>query len=68
MSFVLTDENDRVVASVSDEGKIAVSRHPDMTQEMKECIVDVFSDLTGQEPSEIMAFLNYEEGEELFCS
>jgi hypothetical protein len=68
MSFVLTDEKDRVIASVSDEGKIAVSRQPDMTQEMKEYIVDVFSDLTGQDPQEIMAFLNYEEEEELFCS
>ena len=65
----LIDEKNRVIMKVKG-GRVAIARFPDMIDEDKVLVANVYSDLTGVEDSydRVIGFLNYETEEETFCS
>ena len=68
MQTRIQDNKGRDIIILSDNGKIAVSRFPDLSEEEKDYIVELYLQppFTGKDEEEIRAFLNYEN--DLFCS
>ena len=66
MALSVRDEKGRRVIYVRD-GKLAIARFPDMTDEMKEYLLDSYGDLTDGDVERLRLFLNYESEEEEFC-
>ena len=70
MPTVIKDENGREILRISDDGEFVIARYPDMTEEMKDYIVKLHSQLTSDESKEdeVRDFLNFGGEEEEFCS
>jgi len=68
MSFIITDNKDRVIIKVNNKGKVAISRYVDMSDKYKEYIAQYYEDITGENSKGIIAFLNYQEHNNIFCS
>ena len=60
------DDQDRDIMLIKN-GEILVARFPEMTEEYKKFIADMFCDFTGSSRAEILRFLNFVEEDE-FCS
>lgn len=64
------DERGRVVAVLKD-GKLYISRYPDMTNKMKKALIDIYKELPVNDleidEQNLIQFLNYDNDEE-FCS
>lgn len=65
---VIEDENGKVVMEINNKGHIAISRSPNMTKDFKDYLVEVYSEITGEDPREIRDFLDYKNEENEFCS
>jgi hypothetical protein len=68
MSFVVTDDKDRVIITVNDKGRVGVSRYPDLNDRYKEYIAEYYEEITGEDSEGVIAFLNYEEPNDIFCA
>lgn len=69
--FLIKDKRDRVLISVSNNGKFAIARYPDLDEESKKYIIDFFkeSNEEGEKGVErLRKFLDYETNENEFCS
>ena len=66
MSVVIRDHKDRVIISI-DKGKVAVARFQDLSEEFKAYAVEVYSQLTDEDPVKLQQFLDYKEEEDEFC-
>ena len=43
MAFEVADDKDRVIISANDNGKIAIARFPDLSEEYKEYIIKTYT-------------------------
>ena len=68
MSFKIKDCKGRVILSVNDKGKIVTSRYIDMSEDLKDFIVEVYKELTSENIEEIRKFLDFNEDKDEFCS
>jgi len=68
LSFTVKDIKDRVIISVSDDGQIATARYEDLSEECKDFIIDVYKDLTDEDPVKLRDFLDFKEHGDSFCS
>ena len=57
-----------LVRMCENTGKVIYARYTDMHDSMKEGISIFVSTATGQDKDEILAFLNFEDDEDVFCS
>ena len=48
--------------------RIIVERLDDMSEEMKNIVIDFYTELTGENPSRIRNFLDFTNDENEFCS
>lgn len=70
MSTEFTDDKDRVIFTIGDNGKIVVGRFPDLSDWYKDYIVKVYKDTvkcTDEDVKALIRFLNFEDDEEEFC-
>jgi len=66
MSLILTDEKEREILRIK-AGKILVSRYNDLGNEYKDLIVELYSDMTKEDPCKIRDFLDFKNEENQFC-
>jgi len=70
MSFEITDNKNRTILTIGDNGKIVVGRFPDLSEEYKDYIIKVYTDTvecSEDDIKELISFLNFEEDEDEFC-
>jgi len=70
MSTEFTDDKDRVIFKIGDNGRIAIGRFPDLSEWYKNYIVDTYKetvDCTDEDVEALIRFLNFEDDEEEFC-
>lgn len=48
--------------------RVLVWRYVNMDEKTKELITKIFQEITGEDPSRVMKFLNFESDENEFCS
>ena len=68
MGFEIKDNKGRVIIKVSDDNDIAIARFPDMEDDVKDCIVEYYTEMTGECADKVRKFLDFKEGEDEFCS
>jgi len=68
MNVSITDGKGRPILVISDDGKMAVARYPDMETEYKKYAVECFKTLTDGDWRKLERFLNFEEDDNEFCS
>ena len=66
-SINIVDDKGRTLLKVKGD-RILVGRLHDMTQNVKEALVEFYTELTGEEPNKIRGFLNFENDDMDFCS
>ena len=64
----IEDEKGRTLLIVNGNGEVAISRFPDLTEETKTMMVDLYVGATGADSQKVMDFLNYDSDENTFCS
>lgn len=65
--FNITDKTGRVLLKVKGD-RILVARFPNMSDNMKNTIIEFYTELTGEEPDRIKGFLEFKNEEMEFCS
>lgn len=65
---IFKDDKGRPIIKINDLGELVVGRYVDMTDECKDYISTLYSELTGTDVKKIRTFLNYESDEGEFCS
>lgn len=65
---IIVDDMSRTIAEIDDNGHIALARFPDMTEGIKDYLVDLVADITDEKSKDVRGFLNYENEENEFCS
>lgn len=68
MNNVVKDEKGRILISVNDKGRIAISRYVEMDVATKDYVAETYSNLSGEDMDDVMAFLNFEVDTDLFCA
>lgn len=68
MNTVITDILGRQLLIIGDNGRVSVARYPDLDEECKQMIIDIYEDVIGEKNSELIEFLNYNDTETEFCS
>jgi len=66
MDVVLKDNKGRTLMWVKDK-HIACARYPDLEEEDKQCMLDVYLNITNENPNELRRFLDFEPGVNEFC-
>ena len=64
----IEDEQGKLLLILNKNGEIAVSRFPDMPEETKNMVVQLYAEMTGQSENNIRDFLDYTSDENEFCS
>ena len=64
----IVDKKGRDIIVFNKKGDPAIARFPDLDEAEKEYMVEVYVELTGEDPDKVMKFLNYESDENEFCS
>jgi len=67
MNFEVKDAQDRVVIKIDDAGNLGVARFPDLPEEFKTYVIEIYKELTDEDPEALRRFLDYEEEEDEFC-
>jgi len=49
-------------------GRVLVARYPNMSQQMKDTVIEFYTEFTGEAPERIKEFLDFENEEFEFCS
>jgi len=66
----IIDDKDRVILTIGDNGKLLVGRFPDMTEQYKNYLIEVYSETvkcTEDDIKDLISFLNFEDDEDEFC-
>lgn len=66
--FRVIDSRGRPMISVNDNGRIAITRYPDMNDNCKNYIVKTYTELTDEKEGAVRDFLDYKKEEFQFCS
>jgi hypothetical protein len=64
---IIRDEKGRSIIKINDKGRIAIARFPDLSKQMKECIIDLYGEVTNEDPIKLMEFLDYKCENNEFC-
>ena len=64
---IIKDEKGREIININNNGKIAVARFPDMSDAVKEYIIDLYKDMTNEDIELIKDFLEYKAEDNQFC-
>jgi hypothetical protein len=64
METIITDEKDREILKISESGRIAAARFPDMHSSTKDYIVSLFP---VKDQEKLRLFLDYKSDEDEFC-
>jgi hypothetical protein len=64
----IRDDKDRLILAIDENGKIAISRFSDMSDQYKDYLKNIYSELTGINENKVTQFLNFEESESILCS
>jgi len=67
MNTIIEDEKGREIIKISDKGRIAIARFPDMSEQTKEYIVSLYKDVSSGDIIELMDFLEYKSEKNEFC-
>ena len=68
MNVTITDDKDRTILVIGDNGKIAVARYPDLKPEYKKYAVKFFREATSGDWQKLERFLDFKEDDSEFCS
>ena len=68
MNISITDDKNRPILVISDAGKVAVARYPDLKPEYKKYAVKFFRETTSGDWKKLERFLDFEEDDNEFCS
>jgi len=69
--YSIEDDKKRTVIALSEEGEIAIARFPDMSDKLKDLIVEFYKTAAVREELDVerlQQFLNYETNNHEFCS
>lgn len=67
--FELLDDNDRWLIRMSDSGQYVFTRYPDMSEEMKDVVIDFYLKASNSNNREtITDFLNFKVDNDEFCN
>lgn len=67
MSIVIKDPKGRVVVKTNNRGQMAIARFPDMENSFKGYIVELYREMTNEDPQKLRDFLDYKTEENEFC-
>jgi glucose-6-phosphate isomerase len=67
-NLLIKDSRGREIVRINNKGQIVIARYPDMNEQFKKYVTDLYSELTGKSKKEIVNFLNYKTEENEFCS
>ena len=67
MSVVIKDPKGREVVKINNNGRMAIARFPDMDEKFKVYIIDLYKEMTNENPQELKDFLDYKTEENEFC-
>jgi len=65
---IIKDEKGREIININNNGKMAVARFPDMSDAVKECIIELYKDMTNEDIELIKDFLEYKTEDNQFCA
>lgn len=66
-NIIIRDEKGRDVIKINEKGRIAIARFPDMSKETKDYIIELYGEVTNEDPSKLMEFLEYKCENNEFC-
>ena len=64
----IEDEKGKPLLVINKNGEIAASRFPNMSTELKNKVIELYSEVTGESEDRIRSFLNYTSEDNEFCS
>lgn len=64
----IVDELDRTLLVVNSNGEVAIGRFPDLSEGLKNMIVELYIDATGEDAEVVKSFLEYKSDKNEFCS
>lgn len=65
---IIKDDKSREVIRINDKGQICIARFPDMSDSFKEYLMDLYMEVTDEDPQKLRDFLDYKTEENEFCS
>lgn len=69
MSSKITDKKGRTLLHISKNGKVALSRYEDLSEQEVQNLAETYCEITGEDnTAEILNFLRFQEDNEKFCS
>ena len=66
-NVIIRDEKGRDIVKINGQGRIAIARFPDMTLITKEYVINLYKDVTKEDPEKLKDFLDYKSEENEFC-
>jgi hypothetical protein len=66
-NIIIRDEKGRDIVKINDQGRIAIARFPDMSLTAKEYLLNLYKDVTKEDPEKLKNFLDYKTEENEFC-
>ena len=67
IEILIKDKDGNILIEVKN-GQCLLSRFKDLDSQMKEKIIDLFVDITDMDRNEVIAFMEFKEKEQRFCS
>jgi hypothetical protein len=67
MDTIIVDEKGRAVVRINESGDYLVARYPDMTEIIKQCIVEFCEEVGDMDANHVRRFLDFQ-SDESFCS
>lgn len=64
----IKDEQGRILMKSNEDGSVLLGRYPDMSQELKDQMLEFFCEITGEDVEKTRKFLNFESDKNEFCS
>jgi trans-2-enoyl-CoA reductase len=65
--MIIKDNIGREIVKMNENGDIAIARFPDMSEELKKIVSEMYSELTGEEIGIVKDYLDYKNEIEEFC-
>lgn len=66
-NVIIRDEKGRDIVKINDQGRIAIARFPDMSLTTKDYVMNLYKDVTKEDPEKLKNFLDYKTEENEFC-
>jgi len=68
MTTIIRDGKGREMIRIGDNGRIAIARYPDYTEEAKQYILSIYKDTTNGDIVKLRDFLDFKTEENEFCN